>query len=268
MWPRHTASKTPSLCNLACHGVQHSTILLASGQYCTPWPAATGFGHCIIGSGACLSRECSPLLCLRLNFSFGFGGQLKNRGLLTFFEVRQQHDPAVREFKRIVMGYNFVLVDLPKDRGVVFDCRPAPSKQASWKARNLTGKGQLRSGSDANRNVCIFRCRKASRAGSKVVCGELVANPCGSRFHTLKAVITHIGTLHRESPLANFKLTHFPPAQQPKALGTGTPDLAVRSWLSELGCRHEERPTLAALEKMVLCVRSNLFANELSHNHK
>jgi len=175
-----TASKRSNLCNLACHGVQHSTILPPCGQYGTPWPPATGFGHCITGSGARLSRECSPLLGLRLNFSFGFGGQLKNSGLLTFFEVRQQHDPAVREFKRIVMGYDFVLVDLPKDRGVVFDCRPAPSKQAGWKARNLTSKGQLRSGSDADRNVCIFRRRKASCAGSEVVCGELVANPCGS----------------------------------------------------------------------------------------
>ena len=185
--------------------------------------ARDGFGHCITGSGARLSRECSALLGLRLNFSFGFGGQLQNRGLLTFFEVRQQHDPAVREFKRIVMGYDFVLVDLPKDRGVVFDCRPAPSKQAGWKARNLTSKGQLRSGSDANRNVCIFRCRKASRAGSKVVCGELVANPCGSRFHTLKAVITHRNSPSGKPPL---KLTPFP---------TGAATKSARHWHSELG---------------------------------
>jgi hypothetical protein len=51
-------------------------------------------------------------------------GQLKHRCRLTFTQDRQQLDPSIREFERIVMRGWLVLVDLPKDSRPVLGCLP------------------------------------------------------------------------------------------------------------------------------------------------
>jgi len=74
---------------------------------CKTWPTSTHVGH-------------APLR-LRFNDRPWLCGQLKNRSQLTFAQERQKHDLAIRKFERIVMGGCPVLVDLPKDGGLVID---------------------------------------------------------------------------------------------------------------------------------------------------
>jgi hypothetical protein len=57
-----------------------------------------------------------------LNHSPWLRRQLKNRSLLTLAQERQKYDLAVRKFQCIVMGGDFVFVDLPKDRCLILDC--------------------------------------------------------------------------------------------------------------------------------------------------
>jgi hypothetical protein len=45
--------------------------------------------------------------------------QLKHGGRLTLFQQRQQNDPAIGKFQRVVMSHRIVLVDLPGDCGLV-----------------------------------------------------------------------------------------------------------------------------------------------------
>jgi hypothetical protein len=79
-----------------------------------------------------LSRVGGPLLSLSLNGSLRLRRQLKNRGLLTFLEECQEHDPAIWEFKRVVMCGDLVFVDLPKDCRAVVYRFAAPGEKARW----------------------------------------------------------------------------------------------------------------------------------------
>jgi hypothetical protein len=69
-------------------------------------------------------------LGMSFNGSLWFRRQLQNGCLLAFTQACQQHDTAIRKFQRIVMHRNFVLVDLPKDRGLMRDYFIAPRYQA------------------------------------------------------------------------------------------------------------------------------------------
>jgi len=71
------------------------------------------------------------LLSFSLNGSLCFCRQLKNRSLLTFAQTCQEHDLAVRKFKRVVVSRYLFFVDLPKDRRLVIYDSVAPSKQAT-----------------------------------------------------------------------------------------------------------------------------------------
>jgi hypothetical protein len=57
--------------------------------------------------------------------------KLKNiaEGPWACFQKREQHDLAVRKFRRVVVVHPFVFVDLPKDRGLVPDHSLAPRPQ-------------------------------------------------------------------------------------------------------------------------------------------
>jgi hypothetical protein len=70
--------------------------------------------------------------------------ELKNRGLLAWFQQRQQNDLAIRKFERVVMGPSVLLIDVPEDRGLVFDYSLIPTQRAGH-APNFVCKGQLRS---------------------------------------------------------------------------------------------------------------------------
>jgi hypothetical protein len=97
------------------------------------------------------------------------GRQLKHCGLLTFFQERQQHDPTIREFQRVVMGCPVVLIDLSKDCGLVVDNLLTPRPHPD--TPNFVCEGQLCAGQYANCNIDIFRRRKTTRPCPEVVGG-------------------------------------------------------------------------------------------------
>ena len=92
------------------------------------------------------------------------------------------------------MGRSHALVDMPKDRGPMMDHSVAPTEQRAARARNVTGKGQLRPGQETDRHTRILRCREPPSARAKVVGCKPVANFRGSRFDVVKAEVTHLGT--------------------------------------------------------------------------
>jgi hypothetical protein len=79
---------------------------------------------------------CEQLGCVshaplgRFNGSLWFCRQLQNGRLLALTQSCQERDPAIRKFQRIVMRRDLVLVDLPKDRRLMFDYFIAPAYQA------------------------------------------------------------------------------------------------------------------------------------------
>jgi hypothetical protein len=126
---------------------------------------------------------CEPLGCvsraplgLSFNGSLWFSRQLQNGRLLALTQCCQERDPAIRKFQCVVMGRDLVLVDLPKDRCLMVDYFIAPGYQARRQAPNFIGKRQLRPRKDAHRYVHVFGRRESSRARTKIVRGELIAN--------------------------------------------------------------------------------------------
>jgi hypothetical protein len=108
--------------------------------------------------------------------SLWFCRQLQNRGLLAPTQSCQERDPAIGKFQRIVMRRDLVFVDLPKDRRLMLDYFIAPGYQARRQAFNLFSKRQLRPRKDADCYVHVFGCCEPSRARTKIVRGELIAN--------------------------------------------------------------------------------------------
>ena len=92
--------------------------------------------------------------------------QLKHGGSLTFCQRRQQHDLAIRELQRIVIGEWIVLIDAPEDRGFLVDPFLVPGPQTH--TPNFGREGQLRARPQANCNVLVLRCGEPSRTPSKV----------------------------------------------------------------------------------------------------
>src|SRR5262249_9955766 len=87
----------------------------------------------------------------------------------------------------------FVFIHLPEDCGRVIKSFHLPSYEERIFKGHRVVKRKLSPRKDANRNRSIFCRSKPARAGTKVACGEFVANLCGSRPYSLKAVVTHIG---------------------------------------------------------------------------
>jgi Bacterial AMP nucleoside phosphorylase N-terminus len=131
------------------------------------------------------------LLGIRLGHGRWLRRQLKHCCRLTLAQERQQHDPSIRKFERIVMCGRLVLVDLSKD------CRPVdglrlPPQQASRQARHFPGEGQFRSRHHTDRESEIFRGGEAARPGAEVAGHELIADLRGPRTYALEAKVTHL----------------------------------------------------------------------------
>ena len=63
------------------------------------------------------------LLGLRLSSGLGMRGKREDRCVLPFIESRQQHDLAIGELKRVMIGVKRALIDLAKDRNGVVPCK-------------------------------------------------------------------------------------------------------------------------------------------------
>src|SRR6266536_5798047 len=102
--------------------------------------------------------------------------KLKHRCLLTLMQVRQENKRAIREFECVVMHLWYVLVDLSKDRRPRAYCSPA--KETGRRTYHLRGKGELRSGKNADRRCGILRRSKPTCTGVEVVGRKLVTDLC------------------------------------------------------------------------------------------
>jgi len=107
-----------------------------------------------------------------LGFYFNRGNWLRRKlehpCFLTFKQVGQQHDLALRKFQRIVMCSRVVHVDLPKDRGGVIEGTRFPTEQAVRPTTYGFGKRKLCSRKNANRCIAIFRRSKPNCTGIEV----------------------------------------------------------------------------------------------------
>jgi len=114
----------------------------------------------------------------RLGWRFRLCRKLKHRCLLTLMQVRQENKRAIRKFECVVMHLWYVLVDLSKDRRSGAYCSPA--KETGRRTYHLRGKGELRSGKNADRRCGILRRGKPTCTGDEVVGRKLVTDLCGA----------------------------------------------------------------------------------------
>jgi hypothetical protein len=115
--------------------------------------------------------------------------KLKHRCLLTLMQVRQENKRAIRKFECVVMHLWYVLVDLSKDRRSGAYCSPA--KETGRRTYHLRGKGELRSGKNADRRCGILRRGKPTCTGDEVVGRKLVTTFAG-RDLTLCRLKSHM----------------------------------------------------------------------------
>src|SRR6516164_6999511 len=139
------------------------------------------------------SREAPPIRVIRrtsadvddarlglcLSWRLRLCRKLKHRCLLTLMQVRQENKRAIREFECVVMHQWYVLVDLSKDRRPGAYCSRLPAKDTG-RIYHLGGKGELRSGKNADRRCRILRCGKPTCTGVEVAGRKLVTDLCGA----------------------------------------------------------------------------------------
>ena len=123
----------------------------------------------------CNSTDVSnPFLGFYFSRGDGLRRKLEHRCFLTFKQVGQQHDLALRKFQRIVMRSRVVLVDLPKDGCRVIEDTRFPTEQA---VRPYGfGKRKLCSRKNANRCIAIFRRSKPDCARIEVLGSQFLAS--------------------------------------------------------------------------------------------
>ena len=113
-------------------------------------------------------------LGLCLSWRLRLRRKLKHRCLLTLMQVRQENKRAIRKFECVMMSLRYVLVDLSKDRRSGAYCSPA--KETGRRTYHLGGKGELRSGKNADRRCGILRRGKPTCTGVEVVGRKLVTD--------------------------------------------------------------------------------------------
>src|SRR2546430_11455299 len=102
----------------------------------------------------------------RLGWRFRLCRKLKHRCLLTLMQVRQENKRAIRKFECVMMSLRYVLVDLSKDRRS--GAYRSPAKKTGRRTYHLGGKGELRSGKNADRRCGILRRGKPHVPGVQV----------------------------------------------------------------------------------------------------
>src|SRR5215467_4409284 len=112
----------------------------------------------------------------RLSWRLWLCRKLKHRCLLTLMQVRQENKCAIRKFECVVMHLWYVLIDLSKDRRSGAYCSPA--KETGRRTYHLRGKGELRSGKNADRRCRILRCGKPTCTGVEIAGRKLVTDRC------------------------------------------------------------------------------------------
>ncbi len=134
---------------------------------------------------------------LRLASGLGLRGKREDSCLLPFTEPRQQHDVAIGELERVMMGVKRALVDLTKDRNGVtgIGTKHESGLMLDWFLEREFG---TRKYADSHRT--ILRRGESSGAGAEVVCDEFFAHFGWARSHTVQTVIAHIKELLSAKP--------------------------------------------------------------------
>jgi hypothetical protein len=131
------------------------------------------------------------LLGLCLGSGLGLRGEREDSCVLPFIEPRQQHDLAIRELERIMIGVKRALVDLAKDRNGVagIGTKLEGGLILDWRLEREFG---TRKYADSHRT--ILRRGESSCAGAEVVCDEFFANFGWACSHTVQTVVAHISS--------------------------------------------------------------------------
>src|SRR5215813_1208202 len=139
----------------------------------------------------------AALLDLCLGSGLGLRGEREDSCVLPFIEPRQQHDLAIRELERIMIGVKRALVDLAKDRNGVagIGTKLQGGLILDWRLEREFGSRKY-----ADSHRAILRRGKSSRAGAEVVCDEFFADFGWACSHTVQTVVAHIKELLSWSP--------------------------------------------------------------------
>src|SRR5262249_51414254 len=139
----------------------------------------------------------NALLGVRLGSGRGPRWKREDGCVLPFIESRQQHDLAIGELKRVMIGVKRALVDLAKDRNGVagIGSKHEGSLILDWLLERQLG---ARKYADSHRT--ILRCGESSSAGAEVVCDELFTHFGWACSHHVQTVIAHIKELLTWSP--------------------------------------------------------------------
>src|ERR1700745_2311612 len=134
----------------------------------------------------------AALLDLCLGSGLGLRGEREDSCVLPFIEQRQQHDLAIRELERIMIGVKRALVDLAKDRNGVAGIGTKHEGSLILDGR-LECQFRTRKYADSHRT--ILRRGKSSCAGAEVVCDEFFAHFGWACSHTVQTIVAHIRDL-------------------------------------------------------------------------
>src|SRR6266851_2333530 len=139
-------------------------------------------------------------------------GQLQHCRMLTYAEMREQHDLSIGELKGIMVRTRIVQVDLPEPRHLVVDLPLALLEKAQLKSRNLSldlaFERDLGAGKKAHRNLGFSNRREPVRGGiPKLRCDQLVSDLRGSGRNIVQTVVAHVGNSYSYSaPELVFRL--------------------------------------------------------------
>src|SRR6516165_9011876 len=140
------------------------------------------------------------LLGLCLGSGLGLHGEREDSCVLPFIESRQQHDLAIGELERVMIGVKHAFVDLAKDRNGVagIGTKDEGGLILDWRLEREFG---TRKYADSHRT--ILRRGESSCAGAEVVCDEFFADFGWACSHTVQTVVAHIkDLLSRKPPIA------------------------------------------------------------------
>src|SRR5262249_44546700 len=137
------------------------------------------------------------LLGFRLGSGLGLRGKREDSCVLPFIEPRQQHDLAIWELERVMIGVKRAFVDLAKDRNGVagIGTKHEGRLTLDWRLEREFG---TRKYADSHRT--ILRRGESSCAGAEVVCDEFFADFGWACSHTVQTVVAHIQELLSSKP--------------------------------------------------------------------
>src|SRR5215467_1163372 len=148
------------------------------------------------------------LLGLCLGSGLGLHGEREDSCVLPFIEPRQQHDLAIGELERVMIGVKHAFVDLTKDRNGVAGIDTKDEGRLILD-RRLEREFGTRKYADSHRT--ILRRGESSCAGAEVVCDEFFAHFGWACSHAVQTVVAHIKELLSWKPPDSTTLTENTP---------------------------------------------------------